>query len=83
MDFPNEAVGRRGDDRCRLFREKQSQRTALPPPTSVGNRDHVVGQDQGAMNGDVFLVDLMRCRPSADQAEMADEMAQVDALERV
>ena len=34
-------------------------------------------------NGDVFLVDLMHCRPSADQAEMADEMAQVDALEDV
>jgi hypothetical protein len=31
-------------------------------------------------NGDVFLVDLMHCRRSADQAEMADEMAQVDAL---
>jgi len=34
-------------------------------------------------NGDVFLVDLMHCRPSADQAKMADEMAQVDALEHV
>ncbi len=36
-----------------------------------------------SQNGDVFLVDLMRCRPSADQAEMADEMAQVDALEHL
>lgn len=31
----------------------------------------------------VFLVDLMHCRPSADQAEMADEMAKVDALGHV
>ncbi len=34
-------------------------------------------------NGDVFLVDLMHCQPSADQAEMADEMARVDALAHV
>lgn len=34
-------------------------------------------------NGDVFLVDLIHCRRSADRAEMADEMGQVDALEHI
>ena len=34
-------------------------------------------------NGEVFLVDLTHCRPHAGQAEMADEMAQVNVLGHV